>query len=199
MKQKVARYIDKNCNINQEFSFAHPTSKILLNQIYNCHFSGCQAWNLFSPGAENFYSIYNRSVKVMADLPYATHRFLIEPLSGHPHMSIRVIRNFIQFISSIKNSPKPVLKQLYSIVKSDVRTTTGANLRNILLKTNLSNVDEIDMSTVKQIKYKEITNLDKWRIPIITEAIDIKYGLVNPPEGWSDEELNVVLHYACTA
>ena len=196
MKQKVARYIDKNCSINQEFSFAHPTSKILLNQIYNCHFSGCQVWNLFSSGAKSFYSTYNRSVKLLADLPYATHRFLIEPLSGLQHMSIRVIRNFI---SSIRNSPIPVLRQLYNIVKSDVRTTTGANLRNVLLKTGLSNVDEIDMITVKQIKYKEIKNEDMWRIPIIMEALDIKYGLVNPPEGWSDEELNDVLHHACTA
>ena len=114
-------------------------------------------------------------------------------------MSIKVIRNFIQFISSIKNSPKPVLRQLYSIVKYDVRTTTGANLRNILLKTSLSNVDEIDMSTVRQIKYKEIAKGDMWRIPIIRESIDIKYGLVYPPEGWSDEELNEVLHYACTS
>ena len=39
MKQKVARYIDKNCTINQEFSFAHPTSKILINQIYNIDIS----------------------------------------------------------------------------------------------------------------------------------------------------------------
>ena len=114
-------------------------------------------------------------------------------------MSIRVIRNFIKFISSIRNSPKPVLRQLYNIVKSDVRTTTGANLRNILLMTGLSNVDEIDMSTVKQIKYKEIKNEDMGRIPIIMEALDIKNGLVNPPEGWTDEELNEVLHHACTA
>ena len=114
-------------------------------------------------------------------------------------MNIKVIKNFIQFISSIKNSPKPALRQLYSIVKSDVRTTTGANLRNILLKTSLSNVDEIDMSTVRQIKYKEIANEDMWRIPIIKEIIDIKYGLVTPPEGWSDEELNEVFHHACTS
>ena len=114
-------------------------------------------------------------------------------------MSIKVIRNYIQFISSIKNSPKPVLRQLYGIVKSDVRTTTGANLRNILLKTSLSNVDEINMCTVKQMKYKEITKEDMWRIPIIKEVIDIKYGLVYPPEGWSDEELTEVLHHACTS
>ena len=48
MKQKAGRYIDKNCNINQEFGFAHPSCRILLNKIYNCHFSGCQTLDLFS-------------------------------------------------------------------------------------------------------------------------------------------------------
>ena len=58
MKQKAARYIDKNCNINQEFHFAHPICKFQLNSIYNCHFSGCQTWDLFSHGADRFYSTY---------------------------------------------------------------------------------------------------------------------------------------------
>ena len=40
-------------------------------------------------------------------------------------------------------------------------------------------------------------NVDE--IPIIMEALDIKYGWVNPPEGWTDEELDEVLHHACTA
>ena len=76
MNLKIARYIDKNCSICQEFNFAHPSSKIILNRIYNCHFSGCQLWNLFSQGAEKFFSTYNRSIKVMAELPYSTHRYL---------------------------------------------------------------------------------------------------------------------------
>ena len=63
----------------QEFMFANPSSKIALNSIYNCHFTGCQLWDMFSPGAKKFP--YNRSSKVMAGLPYATHRYLIEPLS----------------------------------------------------------------------------------------------------------------------
>ena len=30
MKQKAARYVDKNCNINQEFNFSHPSCRMLL-------------------------------------------------------------------------------------------------------------------------------------------------------------------------
>ena len=198
MKQKAGRYIDKNCSINQEFGFAHPSCRILLNKIYNCHFSGCQTWDLFSQGAERFYGTYNRSVKVMADLPLATHRYLIEPLSGQPHMSITLIRNFLKFISSIKNSNKPVLKQLYNITKSDVRTTTGSNLRNILVKTNYLNVDDLHPGIVQDIKYKEIQEGNMWRIPIIKEIMDIKCGETNPPDGWTIEELEEILELACT-
>jgi hypothetical protein len=50
IKQKIARYIDKNCSLNQEFSFAHPSTRIKVNNIYNCHFSGSQVRNLFSQG-----------------------------------------------------------------------------------------------------------------------------------------------------
>ena len=34
MNQKIAKYIDKNCTLLQEFSFAHPSTKITLNNIY---------------------------------------------------------------------------------------------------------------------------------------------------------------------
>ena len=197
-QHEAQRYIDKNCNINQEFHFAHPICKFQLNSIYNCHFSGCQIWDLFSHGADRFYSTFNRSLKIMADLPLATHRNLLEPLYDQQHMSITLMKNFVKFISSIKKSSKAVLRQLYSIAKADVRTTTGSNLRNILLQTNLSSVDEICPSTVKNIKYKEITDRDMWRIPIIRELIDIKCGETNPPEGWNLEELQEILDMACT-
>ena len=198
MNQKAAKYIEKNCSINQEFNFAHPLSRIALNKIYNCHFSGCQIWNLFSQGAEKFYGTYNRSVKVMADLPYATHRYLIEPVSGQQHMSTTVIRNFLNFISRVRQSPKPVLRQLYGIAKVDVRPTTGCNLRNILLLTNLTSVDDLLPSIVEQISYKEISPMDKWRVPLIKEVIDMKYGDVSPPDGWTLEELEEILDFACT-
>ena len=198
MKQKAARYIDKNCSICQEFSFAHPTCKILLNKIYNCHFSGCQTWDLFSQGAEKFYSTYNRSLKVMAELPLATHRYLLEPVSEQQHMSTTLIRNYLKFISSIKKSNKPVLRQLFEIAKADVRTITGSNLRNILLKTDLLNVDELHPGIAQQIKYKEINKLDLWRIPMIKELIDIKCGDNFPPDGWTSDELQEVLDFVCT-
>ena len=52
IKVKRANYIEKNNNILQEFSFADPLSKLRLNSIYNCHFSGFPIWDIFSPGVK---------------------------------------------------------------------------------------------------------------------------------------------------
>ena len=165
MKTKMARYIDRNCSLNQEFHFAHPSSRITMNTIYNTHFSGSQIWDLFSPAAIKFDSTFNRSVKIMADLPLQTHRYLIEPVASARHMKITLIKNFLGFIRSVKESKKPVLRELYNLTKDDVRTTTGANLRYILLLTNKLNVDDLHPGLVDSIQYHKIEEKEKWRIP----------------------------------
>ena len=87
---------------------------------------------------------------------------------------------------------------LYSIAKADVRTTTGSNLRNILLQTSLTSVDDLHPGAVKQLKYMEMKDMDMWRIPIIKEALDIRFGNINPPDGWTMDEFDEILNFACT-
>ena len=38
--EKRAYYIIRNNELSQEFSFAHPTTKCLINNIFNTHFTG---------------------------------------------------------------------------------------------------------------------------------------------------------------
>ena len=52
MKQKRARYIEKNIELLKEFHFAHPKTKIELNTIYNSHFTGSPLWDLFNRETE---------------------------------------------------------------------------------------------------------------------------------------------------
>ena len=52
MNIKRARYIHKNIELNQEFHFAAPKTKININNIYNSSFFGSVLWNVFSPEAE---------------------------------------------------------------------------------------------------------------------------------------------------
>ena len=106
MKVKRASYIYKNNSLVQEFHFAHPLTKVQLNNIYNTHFTGSQLWKIGSREYEKFEATNNRSVKVMFDLPFATRRYFIQPLSGSPHMSRTLVGRYLSFIVKIKASNK---------------------------------------------------------------------------------------------
>ena len=134
----------------------------------------------------------------MADLPFATHRNLIEPVTNTRHMKIKLLKNYLGFIGRIKDSKKPVLKQLYDLAKCDVRTTTGSNLRNILLLTNLYDVDNLHPGLVNSLEYHKMEEKEQWRISMVKELIDIKHGVTVLPDGWSTEDLETIMTFVCT-
>ena len=140
LKQKKANFISKNNELLKEFSFAHPKTLLKVNQVYNTHFTGSPLWDIFSAESVKFESTWNKSVKLMLDLPLSTHRNLIEPLSGQMHLRKILVKRFLSFIAQIEKSVKIVPKQLLNCIRSDVRSTTGKNLRKILLLTEKSNV-----------------------------------------------------------
>ena len=115
MRIKTARYIDKNNSLCQEFYFAHPETKVTINNIFNGHFTGSQLWKFGTKEMDKLYTTYNRSIKIMYDLPLATHRYFIEPLSGTPHVSRTLAKRYISFIAKIRNSSKVTLNQLHSV------------------------------------------------------------------------------------
>ena len=50
-------------------------------------------------------------------------------------------------------------------------------------------IDVLSVSAVNQLKYNEIDDKDQWRIPIIKEITDMKFGSIDPPEGLTPEDL----------
>ena len=65
LKEKRARYINKNNELCQEFYFAHPETKLRVNEIYNGHFTGSPLWDLFSPEAVQFEKTWNISFRCL--------------------------------------------------------------------------------------------------------------------------------------
>ena len=81
IRVKRANFINKNIELNQEFLFSHPSTKVKLNSIYNFHFTGSALWDLFSREAVMLENTWNTAVGIMFDLPLQTHRNLIEVCS----------------------------------------------------------------------------------------------------------------------
>ena len=60
----------------------------------------------------------------MQTLPNATHRYLLEPLSGEKPVLIVLIQRFLSFLENIEKSNKSAIKMLKMEVCKDVRSTT---------------------------------------------------------------------------
>ena len=63
MKITNVRYVPKNIEINQEFYFAAPETRMVINDIYNNSWFGSVTWDPFCQAAVMLESSYNRSMR----------------------------------------------------------------------------------------------------------------------------------------
>ena len=198
MKIKNAMYVKKNLELNQEFYFAHPTTKLKINNIYNSHYSSSPLWNLFGHGAQKLESSYNRSIKIMLGLPLQTHRYLIEPLTGEVHIKKVLLSRYLGFIEKIMSSGKQAIKMLAETAKKDVRSVTGQNFRHIMLLLGKTSVEAVEKIDVKEIEYFPISKEDSWKVDVIKEIVEVKSTAIEI-DNFEEEELDNILLYLCTS
>ena len=196
MKIKSARYVDKSNTICQEFYFTHPLKKATMNGIYNGHFTGSQLWKIDSPEYNKVLSTYNKSIKIMYDLPWATHRYLIEPITERNHVSRTLVERYMSFIAKVRNSKKANIRQLLEIIKRDTRTTTGFNLSTIMILTNKNSIEEL-FDGNNDFVYHPVEESEAWRIPFVKELLGVRHGDLKV-DGITPDELSQILDYICT-
>ena len=196
MKTKRAMTIQKNNEICQEFSFCHPATKLMLNQIYNFSYTGCQLWDLFSREAVCLENSYNVSVRKMLGLPVNTHRYLIQPLAGGTHVKQVFARRFLKFCECLANCQKTVVRETYEKIRLNVRTITGSNLSEI---SNLVGkpVLQLNPSNASEIVYESIDSKEEYRIDFIKEIIDVKDGTLEV-DGFDVDEIRTILEHLCS-
>ena len=164
LKQKKSAYITKNNDL------------LRINQIYITHFAGSPLWNIFCEETTKLESTWNESIKLMMALPLATHINLFEPLSGYQHIRKVMVKRFLGFLSQVEKSPKAIPRQLLNNIKYDVRSTTGRNLRKILLLTEKTSVDQLGANDYSSVEYHPLRPEETWKVTFIKELIDIKFG-----------------------
>ena len=118
--------------LNQEFYYAHPLTKVEINNIFNTHFyDSQQLWDLFS--ANRLEKNMEYFAKNYVGFPRNIHRFFIEPLTETQHIKFSLLKRFVNFVNNIESSTKHVLKNMLEIVKHDCRSITDDNLRKLML------------------------------------------------------------------
>ena len=198
MKVKRAAFVSKNCDLMQEFMFAHPKTRVKTNMIFNSHFTGSPIWDLFCQDAIRLENSWNVSFRIMYDLPLQTHRYLVEPVSEQIHLKKLLIKRFLSFLQQIKKSRKMIPKFLLNTIMNDAQSITGSNVKRILALAKKTNIDDITQKDIDNIVYEEIPEGNMWRIDVIKEITDIKFGKLEL-DGFTHEECEEILKFACVS
>ena len=203
IKEKRARYIERNIELNQEFIFAHPEVKSKINHIYNSSFPGSQLWDLCSKNANMLFNSWSVSVRIMWNVPYPTHRYFIEPLSG-PHTKTMVYTRYVSFMKSLSKCNKPAVQYLYESIKKDTRTVTGQNIREILILMNSDSIEDINVKDMKRsMNFRPMAEKDKWRLDILKELVNVKHNKLeidfNDGENFSFNDIDDMINFIATS
>ena len=106
-------------------------------RLYNTAFFGSNCWNFSSEQVKMFSRTWNVSLRILFGLPRETHCWIVEQLSGARHFLQMIYSRFFQYMQMVRLNRRAFLRDLYDIVKDDVKTTSGSNISTILLSTGI--------------------------------------------------------------
>ena len=203
VRVKRAIFIERNCEIIQEFPFAHPAVKCKINRIYNSSFPGSVLWDLSSRNVNQLVNSWSVATRHMWDLPWDSHRYLMEELGG-THAKTMLYTRFVSFIQSIGRHSKFPVQFLLNLTKKNVMSVTGKNIRHILNETGQTDIFKVKVSEMKKsVKFCEVQGEDKWKPDMIKELTNVKKGSMflegeNEESLLTNEEIQQIIDYVST-
>jgi hypothetical protein len=195
--QKRGKFIGKVNSLLQEFHFASSDILVKLVNVYTTSFYGSPLWDILSPDCERIYRSWNVTMRNIFNIERATHRYLIEPLSGCLHPKIMLASRFTSFYKSLVNCPKFCVRYLARLAETDMRTVMGRTLHHLMQQCTVNQLENLNPGLVKKsMKYSAIPEAEDWRVPLALELKDIRDGKCTLSE-FSNSEVEELLAYAC--
>ena len=93
--------------------------------------------------------MWNETIKHAYDLPFATHRYILQDMTDLPHLRTSLFRRFVKFYSTLKNCTKLEVRNLFDIQRFDLRSSFGRNCRYLCQEfgaINVCNISREDIS-----------------------------------------------------
>ena len=72
----------------------------------------------------------------------------------------------------IRRSKKPILRVLMSEIEHDVRSSTGYNLRMLMIHTNKSDIHHLVQSDIESLSYFNMGEDEEWRIEMLRHLLE---------------------------
>ena len=161
---------------------------------------GSNTWDLFSANCQKLFTSYNVAVRKIFNLPPTSHRYLLECLTGEPHLYVQLLSRYVTFVQSLLSGDCFEVRFLASLCISDVRTVLGRSMRKIAdLCNHKGEIEALNAKAVKSnVSYAQVPNDEKWRIGVVQNMQNVlsrktyNYGLT------TSEAKSILDHVCCS-
>ena len=128
-----------------EFCFIKPEEQVKLLNLYNAHFTGFPSWSFTSDMFSQLMNSWNVNLRVIFDLPYGTHSYLVNSLTESKHARQMIYQRYLKFLKSVATNRRPALVSLLKEVQNSCLSLVGNNLRRILLDSGVQVIPGVTM------------------------------------------------------
>ena len=118
---------------------------------------GSCLWDLFSHEATSLFTKWNNLIRNTYNLPYKTHRYIVNDLCLFPsmgaakqiaHLRVSLLKRFLKFYNRLENCHRPEVVHLFNLQKYDHRSIFGRNCMNLCNEYNETCVSNISSQSV---------------------------------------------------
>ena len=123
--------------------------------------------DIFGEGSKTLWVAWNRIVKQLFDLPFATHTNLLPAISGVDHIQLTVIKRFSKFYEKLRDTRNRLKRNLFVQQHRDLRSCFGKNCNELRVMTGSQDFCD-NISTIEIHKLPED---EEWRVYIVRDLV----------------------------
>ena len=170
-------------------------------RLYNTAFYGSNNWDFSSEAVLKFGKTWNVNLRILFDIPYDTHCWIVEEISEGKHFRQMIFSRFLKYLRSIAKNRRPSIRCLYNVIKNDVKSMTGSNIRTILRE---AQVDPRSMDTHALKNWRVYQQADEWTVPLLKNLLEVRadnWEVVYDDEKEeiaTDDDINFMIAAICT-
>ena len=137
------------------------------------------------------------AVKVVFNLPRATHRYFIEPISENHHLKTMLCSRFVSFFHSLPKSNKIAIRLLSNAFQNNLMTTLDKNIYNIAQDCNCYSSELTKLFVKSNLTYAEVSDeIFFWKFSFLKELLSVRSNEIEIP-GFERDELSQIINHLC--
>ena len=190
--------LEKVHEVMQQFGYLKPELVIKLLSVYSTALYGSNLWQVNSAEHLQLNKSWNTAMKIIWDLPYATHTRFLESLSPVPHLESVLTGRYLGFLNNFLKTSNSALGLIFSNCKYNISSQTGQNIKYMMDKHKMDSLGNLvdEKNTLKKLRVYTLPEEEKWKVSLLREIALVKKGQLDID--FDEKNLEEILEAVCT-